>query len=95
MEIYSAAECQQRNITVYVICGEWESQQKERCKQKHVCVSDDDDDNYNNSTVDVQRIGFWNVGWTLYSQDRIQDREYVNDVMNRLCMIVQSNITFY
>ena len=54
-----------------------------------MCVSDDDDDNNNNNNnnnnaTDIQRIGFRSVDWTSYSQDRIQDREYVNNVMNRI-----------
>ena len=60
MEIYSAADCQQRNITRYLICGEWQSQHTERCKQKHVCVSDNDNDNNNNNlTIEIERM--WNV----------------------------------
>jgi len=53
MEIYSAAECQQRNITGYLICGELQPQHKERCKQKHVCISDNN--TTTNNKMDVQR----------------------------------------
>ena len=93
IRIYSAAECWQRNITGCLIRCEWQSQHKERCKQKHAYISDDDDgddddnnnnNNNNNNTMVAQRIGFWSVDWTPYSQDRIHVRDYVNDVMNRI-----------
>ena len=69
MEIYSAAEYQQRNVTGYLICGELQSQHMERCKQKHVCISDSTTtttNNNNNNTMGVQRLGFWSVGWAPY-----------------------------
>jgi len=92
MVIYSAAECQHRNMTGYLMCGELQSQHKERCKQEHVCISDN---TTNNNIMDVQILGFWSVDWAPYSQDRIQDRAYVNDVMNGINIIVQSNTSFY
>jgi hypothetical protein len=32
--------------------------------------------------MDVQRIYFWSADWTQYAQGRIQDRVYVNDVLD-------------